>query len=446
VRFTLTRTTSSAPPAASAAALSFRDTAPLTLGTKEYTLTQVSGGYSLYYALRLFFLNGGSSCYVVSVGEYGEEIDATSLISGIETLTQELEPTLLVVPDALLLSQQACYAVQKQMLFHCGETMNNRFAILDLWEGYRPRSPALDVVNEFREGIGVNHLSYGAAYFPWLNTSVVQPRELGLKNIADAASRAVLTADIKAEVAALSVSDATRVALEAEIDKFVNTPDVADMSRLEEALKTVSVHYNSLIAEMAKRLNLLPASAAMAGIFTMVDNTRGVWKAPANVSLNAVLSPAVAISHEEQADLNITPQGKSINTIRAFTGDSTLVWGARTLDSNSLDWRYINVRRTIMMLEASIRIALKALVFEPNTPTTWVMAKSMISNFLNGVWKRGGLAGATPDDAFSVRVGLGETMTPKDVDEGILRVTVLVAISRPAEFIEITFELRMQKA
>ena len=70
----------------------------------------------------------------------------------------------------------------------------------------------------------------------------------------------------------------------------------------------------------------------------------------------------------------------------------------------------------------------------------------MIENFLTDIWKRGGLAGAVPDDAFSVHVGLGETMTPEDIAEGVLRVTVLVAITRPAEFIEITFQQSMQKA
>ena len=58
----------------------------------------------------------------------------------------------------------------------------------------------------------------------------------------------------------------------------------------------------------------------------------------------------------------------------------------------------------------------------------------------------GGLAGAVPEDAFSVHVGLGETMTPVDILEGIMRITVLVAISRPAEFIEITFQQQMQKS
>jgi phage tail sheath protein FI len=177
-----------------------------------------------------------------------------------------------------------------------------------------------------------------------------------------------------------------------------------------------------------------------------VDNTRGVWKAPANVSLNSVVSPAVNITHDEQEDLNVTTAGKSINAIRPFLGEGTLVWGARTLDGNSLDWRYINVRRTMIMLEESIKLATKAYVFEPNVANTWVTIKGMIRNFLTSVWKRGGLAGASPDDAFGVFVGLGETMTAEDILEGVLRVTVLVALSRPAEFIEITFQQQLQKS
>ena len=138
--------------------------------------------------------------------------------------------------------------------------------------------------------------------------------------------------------------------------------------------------------------------------------------------------------------------GKAVNAIRSFVGEGVKVWGARTLDGNSLDWRYINVRRTMIMLEQSVQDATRAYVFEPNVASTWLNIRSMIQNFLNGIWKRGGLAGAVPEDAFSVHVGLGDTMTPEDILEGILRVTVLVAIVRPAEFIEITFQQQMQKS
>jgi len=191
---------------------------------------------------------------------------------------------------------------------------------------------------------------------------------------------------------------------------------------------------------------LLPPSAAIAGIYTMVDNSRGVWKAPANVGMNAVVSPAVNITSEEQEDLNVTMSGKSVNAIRLFAGEGVLVWGARTLDGNSLDWRYVNTRRTIIMLEESVKYAVRAYAFEPNVAATWLRIKSMIENFLYGIWKRGGLAGATPGDAFSVHVGLGNTMTADDILNGILRVTVMVALMRPAEFLTFSFQQEMQKS
>jgi phage tail sheath protein FI len=68
----------------------------------------------------------------------------------------------------------------------------------------------------------------------------------------------------------------------------------------------------------------------------------------------------------------------------------------------------------------------------------------MIENFLNNQWKAGALAGATPAQAYSVSVGLGATMTAQDILDGYMRVTFAVAVVRPAEFIVITFEQKMQ--
>ncbi|MDD4190905.1 MAG: hypothetical protein PHI28_06225 [Mangrovibacterium sp.] len=75
----------------------------------------------------------------------------------------------------------------------------------------------------------------------------------------------------------------------------------------------------------------------------------------------------------------------SVNAIRTFIGEGMLVWGARTLDGNSSDWRHINVRRTVIMLEESIKTAGKAYVFEPNVANTWFTLKSVISGFLTGI-------------------------------------------------------------
>ena len=123
-----------------------------------------------------------------------------------------------------------------------------------------------------------------------------------------------------------------------------------------------------------------------------------------------------------------------------------MVWGVRTLDGNSQDWRYISVRRTAIYLEQSIKLGLQAYIFAPNDANTWVTINSLVSNFLNEIWKRGGLMGSTPANAYSVAVGLGSTMTAEDIFNGILRVSVKVAISHPAEFIELSFMQEMEKS
>lgn len=192
-------------------------------------------------------------------------------------------------------------------------------------------------------------------------------------------------------------------------------------------------------------LTLYP-SASMAGIYAAVDNTRGVWKAPANVSLNLVDIPSIQITNESQENLNVDVTGKSINAIRNFNGRGVLVWGARTLDGNSNEWRYVNVRRLFIMAEESCRKATEFVVFEPNDKNTWNRVKGMISNFLTTLWRDGALAGDKPEQAFFVKVGLNETMTAEDILEGRLIVEIGMAAVRPAEFIVLRFSHKLQEA
>ncbi|MEA5006608.1 MAG: phage tail sheath subtilisin-like domain-containing protein [Rikenellaceae bacterium] len=415
---------------------------------KGYGLRQESGKYLLYYSMLMFYANGGGPCYVVSVGDYETAINADLMIAGIEKLIHEQEPTLVVIPETVLLpDSDACAKVQKAMLSHCGNKMKNRFAILDIYEGYKSRTdPSGDKVLDFRNKIETNNLDYGAAYYPWINTSIVQDKDLSYLNIANKdVLHHILVAELIPE--GNEMSDTKKVEIKAKIDDIVkdDLPEV-EKGLLNQSLAVLSSTFSSMLGAMKVKLNLMPPGAAIAGIYSMVDNTRGVWKAPANVRMQAVISSSVNITQGDQEELNVPLNGKSVNAIRTFIGEGTLVWGARTLDGNSFDWRYINVRRTMIMLEESIKLASKAYVFDPNNTNTWSTIKNMISGFLTGIWKRGGLAGSSPDDAFSVHVGLGETMTAEDVLEGILRISVLVALIRPAEFMEITFQQQMQKS
>lgn len=204
--------------------------------------------------------------------------------------------------------------------------------------------------------------------------------------------------------------------------------------------------YNQIKTELGKQRVVLPPSAAIAGVYARIDRDRGVWKAPANVSLASVLAPTVKITNEEQENLNIDPTaGKSINAIRSFTGKGTLIWGARTLAGNDNEWRYINVRRLFNLIEESIQKATAFVVFESNNAITWLKVKSLIDSYLEGLWRQGALAGSTPEQAFFVSIGLGKTMTPQDVLEGRMIVEIGIAAVRPAEFIILKFSHKLQE-
>ena len=204
--------------------------------------------------------------------------------------------------------------------------------------------------------------------------------------------------------------------------------------------------YNKIKTELEKQYVTLPPSSAIAGIYARVDSNRGVWKAPANESVSAAVEPTIKITHEAQQDLNVHTSGKSINAIRSFTGKGILVWGARTLAGNDNEWKYVPVRRFFNMVEESVEKATSQFVFEPNDANTWVKVRAMIENFLILQWRAGALAGAKPEQAFYVRVGLGETMTADDILNGIMNVEIGMAVVRPAEFIVLKFSHKMQEA
>ncbi|WP_370860447.1 phage tail sheath C-terminal domain-containing protein [Parabacteroides faecis] len=400
---------------------------------------------TLYYNIVLFFANGGGACYIVSVGDYSEAFTSEDCEAALTPLTKEMEPTMLIIPEAVNLSFEEWKKTMEYALGHC-DTMKNRVAILDIFEGYKPQNdPSGDVVKNFRENIGSISLDYAAAYYPWINTSVVSESDIDTFNLTTESAKLLLTI-MQYELGYKSTK---------KIEQTDNKENATGVEKADEVLLDYkllntllqSSPFGALVRkEICKKINRLPVAAAMAGIYTKTDNTRGVWKAPANVSINKAVSPTVNLTNNAQEDLNVDIYGRSINAIRYFKGEGVKVWGTRTLDGNSGDWRYINVRRTMIFLEESIKNAARAYVFEPNVASTWLNMKAMIENFLLGVWKQGGLAGASPEDAYSVHVGLGDTMTPEDILEGILRITALVAISHPAEFIEITFQQQMQKS
>jgi hypothetical protein len=408
--------------------------------------------FLMHNALRFFYANGGGDCYIVSVGNFDENIDAGKLNDpkgqGLATLEKYLEPTLIVVPDAVLLSEADCYSLQAAILSHCGFKMKNRFAILDVYGGTNERTfDDEDVINKFREGVGSNFLMWGAAYYPYLNTTLIKASEIDYTRIENLDGLVgVLSKEVADNLAAENITEPRAEGINAEINKITEDNDADAVKSIHSTLTVISPKLNMIMTEMSEMLNLMPPSSAMAGAYSMVDFTASVAQSPANISLGSVISPTVNINNDNQEDLNLPLNGKAVNAIRSFQGKGVLVWGARTLDGNSKDFRYISVRRTMTFLEQSVKFAAEAFVFAPNNATTWSTLRATVANFLTNQWQSGLLAGQSPEDAFQVEIGLGSTMTPNDILDGILKMTVKVAITRPAEFIVITFEQQQQKS
>jgi phage tail sheath protein FI len=176
---------------------------------------------------------------------------------------------------------------------------------------------------------------------------------------------------------------------------------------------------------------LVPPSGHVAGIYANNDNTRGVFKAPANEPITSALDLEEVLTDDENGPLN----EKGIDVIRAFPGQGIRVWGARTIaPSDVTQWRYVNVRRLTSFIEKSLQEGTRFAVFEPNNLTLWQTIKRLVTDFLTRIWAEGGLFGASPDKAFSVRVD--EELNPPEIRAlGQLIIEVTIYPTTPAEFI-----------
>ena|SRR5271157_2047730 len=207
--------------------------------------------------------------------------------------------------------------------------------------------------------------------------------------------------------------------------------------------KYAALYYPWLVSRdpsVKQNVHVAP-SAHMAGIYARVDAARGVYKAPANETVNVITNFAQDINQREQDVLN--PIG--INALRFFPNRGNRVWGARTLSSDTI-WKYINVRRIFIYVEKSIQVGTQWVVFEPNDEGTWSRVRQSVTNFLDSFWRSGGLQGTTAKEAFFVACDLGVTMTQDDIDNGRLICQIGIAPVKPAEFVIFQIQQFTQEA
>ncbi|MCQ4139092.1 phage tail sheath C-terminal domain-containing protein [Chryseobacterium sp. EO14] len=496
--------------------------------------------FKMYYAMQMYFVNGGGPCYIVSVGDYEDDVTVGTiatqqgtLLYGLELLKKEDEPTLIVFPDLqslipaaedIVLAEIAAEVTENNKLVATA-AKNAAEAVANTLDGEVLRTAIANAVAkansykiiESNDPIKVAEAQAAQTVIVAIQNAAVAPNATvnSVKSVAQSAVNVFQTDLANATAIALvattahslvmsrkededginkeliySLYDSALDQAESMKDRFVIMDVLGDDATFRNKvtstglkygaayypnLKTILTYafkedkvsvmgasgvttlaelklknselYNQAKAAIESQKVVLAPSSTMAGVYAKVDSTSGVFKAPANTGLNYVDSPVIKISNKRQDELNVdSTSGKSINVIRSFTGKGTLVWGARTLDGNSNEWRYISVRRFFNMVEESVKKATERFVFEPNTANTWVRVQTMIENFLNQQWQDGALAGSKPEEAYYVSVGLNKTMSAQDILEGRMIVEIGMAAVRPAEFIVLRFSHKLQEA
>ena len=469
--------------------------------------------FNLYSAMEMFFANGGGDCFVISVANYWGTTSVTpptgatpvavnpsDLLAGLTVSNDTRGGTMLVVPDACLLVEADAkgaltypgyQAVVVEMLRQSA-TLQDRVAILDMPGALNPANWSAEAMQQEADAFytaiapAADAFSYGTAYGPALQSSVLAKTDLSCPNLSGSVAGTTLINNLlTSQAQTLYAPDVTRPGGTSFPSAFVDiaahiaaafpvagaSPITSDPANVIGAAQGMAVSLSAAVAVptdsagiaaldqylinalpllgiiqqvLADKLNVVPPSGALAGIWTLNDANHGVWNAPANMALNQVVQPKVSLNDAQQASYNVPLNGNVIDILRELPNRGTVVWGARTLDGNSNDYRYIQVRRTLIYIEQSITLALKQFVFAANDGTTWATVTAMISSFLTQLWQEGGLMGDKASDAFTVSCGLGSSMTGEDILNGYMIANITLQMVHPAEFIELTFKQVMQ--
>jgi phage tail sheath protein FI len=215
-------------------------------------------------------------------------------------------------------------------------------------------------------------------------------------------------------------------------DPFITTALPAQRAGLDSSRGYAAFYYpwlQVLPAGLGDPI-LVPPSGHTCGIFAQTDNNRGVFKAPANVTVNGAIGLERVLSDIDQGILNLS----GINCFRVFqSGGRPYLWAARTT-ATDLNWQYVNIRRLFIYLEKSIQEGIRWAVFEPNNTQLWNKLKRSIGAFLNQAWRDGALFGDKAEDAYYVRID--DVLNPFSEQQlGRLHIEIGVRPSYPAEFI-----------
>ncbi|AUO01782.1 phage tail sheath family protein [Serratia marcescens] len=356
----------------------------VSVGTVTQAISDFGQHGTLAYSLRHFFENGGRQCYVLSLGpEEGEP--AERLQNLIATLQSPLMLETLLEDDKT------------------GLVLVPELSVLNEVSVHQRTVEGMDAVD-------VDALWY-LGWQAILSLCRQTPQRFALLELPDDVAHAVTL---------------TKQSFSTDLCQH----GAAWWPRLETS------YQDDTLAPIV--LSPLPAVAAA---IQLSAHDRGVWKAPANIPLAKTRRPTQSILTSQ---VLLDNPGVSCNLIRSFIGKGVRLWGCRTLlNDESLAWRYIQIRLLISSVEHYLSKLARAYLFEPNTAPTWMKLKGQVWTWLRQQWLAGAFFGTVEDEAFSLNIGLDETMTEDDIRHGKMILQVRLALLAPAEFIAISLTLDM---
>lgn len=355
----------------------------VSVGSLTQAIVHFGQSGTLAYSLRHFFENGGRRCYVLSLGpRQGEPTVRLHELIGALQSPQMLETLLADDKTGLIMV---------------------------------PELSELNEVNTF-EGVDMTEADVDALWYQgWqalLTLCRQAPQHFALLELPDSPEQAVTLIGQSFSADLCQHGAAWWPRLETSYEDEASTPVV---------------------------LSSLPAVAAVIQR-SAYDN--GVWKAPANLPLVKTRRPTQNILASQAL---LDNQGVSCNLIRSFVGKGVRLWGCRTLlNEENTTWRYIQTRLLVNSVEHYLSKLTRAYLFEPNTAPTWMKLKGQVWTWLRQQWLAGAFFGTTEDEAFSLSIGLNETMTQDDIYQGKMILHIRLALLAPAEFtaISLTLDLR----
>lgn len=402
------------------------------LSQEEAYLQSLSLGY---FSLQHYFENGGGPCYIYLYSKIAsnafeniKELRDDYLIST-EVNFNNLPELISAHPDITLICLSASAELNKKAATVLAGLLTQSIghsAPLMCLSGGDTLSEA-DYPKEFA--------AQNVAYYPFLKTNYKLSSVFFEDSTSDK-KEGGLTNDENTQITSKNKAFAKN--LINTVNTNVNLEDKS-ASEMIEKLNEFKAFIDNLAQE--KTIVLSPV-AAVAGAYCKTDSERGVWKAPANITLSGVTGLCDAQGKEVVVteSVNGTLLKNGINAIRYFPSTGFTIWGARTMVADTeLTWRYIPVRRLFNIAERDIKEAMAKAVFEPNSPATWEILRSAVDAYLYNLWKQGALFGEKPEQAYFVKIGLGTTMTAEEINDGKMIIKVGMAAVRPAEFIILEF-------